>query len=198
MMFVRGNHDNDNWHGNRKLHPLSLYTTGIHYSDYMVGTEIYVVVLDSNMAEDATQLKWFKSKMIWAKVWNVKREATPSTLYEEAEKEQTKIRSQQWEKLNAKNDARHLQAEKRHAEQAARSADDRETGIVTSLLKEILLKTTDRVVLEIVHDALDLEPPEMEEEKEESKVDQQVNKKLKRKKSSYKSKQRKKLGDIIK
>ena len=134
----------------------------------------------------------------WAKVWNVKREATPSTLYEEAEKEQTKIRSQQWEKLNAKNDARHLQAEKRHAEQAARSADDRETGIVTSLLKEILLKTTDRVVLEIVHDALDLEPPEMEEEKEESKVDQQVNKKLKRKKSSYKSKQRKKLGDIIK
>ena len=64
MMFVRGNHDNDNWHGNRKLHPLSLYTTGIHYSDYMVGTEIYVVVLDSNMAEDATQLKWFKSKMI--------------------------------------------------------------------------------------------------------------------------------------
>ena len=63
LIFARGNHDHDNWRGNRNLHPLGLYTTGTHYMDYIVG-DIYVVVLDSNIASNEKQLLWFESKMV--------------------------------------------------------------------------------------------------------------------------------------
>ena len=67
----------------------------------------------------------------------------------------------------------------------------------------MLLQLTDRIMLEVVHDALELEPPTIQEEgksdqgEEPSGENKAKNKKLKRKKSSYKGKQRKKLNDII-
>ena len=141
----------------------------------------------------------------WAKVWRSKRDQTPANLLQEAEQEQRTIRSNEWKKLNEKNDLRHAAAERRSQTKADRTADDRETAIVTLLLKDLLLKTTDRILLEVVHDELDLEPPAIEEEEEEddgssnnnNNASVSVDKKLKRRKSSYKSKQRKKLIDII-
>jgi hypothetical protein len=134
----------------------------------------------------------------WAKVWISKRENTPEELYIEASKEQNKIRTKLWSELDAKNAARQAKAEERLAKKALTDAQAQETSIATQLLKQILIEFTDRFCLEVVHDSMDLEPPDNDgDEKFVPKEDDARARKIKRKKSTYKGKQRKKLLDIV-
>ena len=144
------------------------------------------------------------SLIAWAKVWVEKGDAgTPSELIERALAEQEPIRAKQWEKLNAKNDARRA-SQKRKSKAAAQQADDDAEGsAVNAFLKDLLLDTLQHMAVELAHDALDLEPPQdvasntlNDTGVAATEVDA-TPRTLKRRKSSYKTKARAKLAGII-
>jgi hypothetical protein len=75
MLFARGNHDVDGWHGDDpRKHPVQIYTPGEQWQSYHTGVfsggehennnnGIFWIVLDSNHDSDASQLEFLRAQL---------------------------------------------------------------------------------------------------------------------------------------
>lgn len=73
ILFARGNHDVDGWHGDdSRKHPVQIYTPGEKWQSYRTGVYsggehqkngIFWIVLDSNHDSDTSQLEFLRSQL---------------------------------------------------------------------------------------------------------------------------------------